>query len=679
MPDVPVGGFSSAYAAAAAGTTLSLLPGTHGTSGVRTSIGKRLIIQAKDWDPATTPGKYVTGSVGHEASDFTVQWQGGISVSAAEVVFRGISFVGNISGGAGSWDIDANSVVFEDCRFTDNFSYIGVHIGATGIRDGVTFRRCRFRKIGERSAHDHPIYAKTARNLVVEDCIFYECAGYSLHAYTDCDNSIMRRCVFDRVNSAVTYSGDSSNTVQGGYQYSTGNVIEDSILSNGKGGGAGSYGGDNENWMMYLVDYWYGGTAGVNYIRRSNVWMPTTPANSGRIRSGAPIQVDASVINVDPQYRDPANGDFTLAATSPCIGMGPTQIQPGGAPPAAAPPVTNLAAVAGDTSVALTWTVPASMDGSETAAVKVVRSETGFITDPTGVNSIHADSSYPFETGWTDTSVVNGTTYYYSVFAVVSGRPTSLPAMVAATPSGGTPPPPPPPPSDPTGGDPYIGKATVGGTWRGMSGDYKRASAFGLASGKTITAIGAYLRGTGTAGTTAVRPFVYDAASGALLGVCTAQNVSNALTEQWVIFTPASPIPGPSNGGNVRIGLHTASGDLQVAAAVVTGALAHGADTYADGTEATWASPATDTYELSIFAKTGTATPSAALAGTTPLTLTASGNVIEIPGGVAGITDVVYRQIQVQRTYSIPTPFQISTGAELRWDSANQKFVIRED
>ena len=673
--NVPPGGFSTAYSAAAAGDTLILQPGTHVTSG-RQTIGKRLIIQASNWNASTTPGRYVTGTTGHLQSDLPVVWQGGWNFSAADTVVRGIAFDGRMSNGPGHIGVEANGVTFEDCRFTDGYRYIMVLIGsATPAKVGVTFRRCRFRGIGSRTGNDHPIYLKTCRDTIIEDCIFYENAGWAMHCYTDCDGMIVRRCVVDRSNGGVVFAGDSTNNVGDGY--STNNTIEDSIFTNAR---HIEFGGSVNATVSprYLAEFEYPGTDGINYIRRSDFWNGTTPSGVlGTIESGAPIQVASTRINANPLYANPTAGDFTLSASSPAIGMGPVTIQPGGAPPPQAPnSVTNLAQVSSDQQVALTWTQ------STTASVTnlIRRSTTGFPANETEGTSIYSGAA---KTSHTDTGLVNGTTYYYSVFAVLSGNPVgsqySIPASIAGIPD--TPDPPPPPPSDdePAPGEPKFGKVTVGTTWRGMSADYKRASRFLVPALKEIEKIVVRLRGTvGATGTQDVRAFAYNDATGALLGVTAAQSISNALTEQWVTFTPASPITCPSNGGLVRLGLHTGStaAGLQVATDIVAGALPNSSDTYADGTESTWTTFTNDQYELSICAVIADVAASADISADSTWTWTSSGNVSEIgtPSNIPA-SDVVYRLDTEVITYQIPTPYQVSTGAKLEWDASNSKFI----
>ncbi len=93
------------------------------------------------------------------------------------------------------------------------------------------------------------------------------------------------------------------------------------------------------------------------------------------------------------------------------------------AAPAQAPPTpTNLTATAGNAQVALTWS--ASTGATSYQVKRSTTSGSGFST----VGS-------PTATNYTDTSVTNGTTYYYVVSAVNSAGESANSSQVSATPS----------------------------------------------------------------------------------------------------------------------------------------------------------------------------------------------------------------------------------------------------
>ncbi len=109
-------------------------------------------------------------------------------------------------------------------------------------------------------------------------------------------------------------------------------------------------------------------------------------------------------------------------------------VQIGASSPVAPSAPQSLAAKAGDGSVSLTWTAPASNGGAAISGYNIYRS-----TSPGG------EGSTPLKTGvtttsFTDTGLTNGTTYYYTVAAVnsagtspQSGEASATPAAVTAT------------------------------------------------------------------------------------------------------------------------------------------------------------------------------------------------------------------------------------------------------
>ena len=98
--------------------------------------------------------------------------------------------------------------------------------------------------------------------------------------------------------------------------------------------------------------------------------------------------------------------------------------------PPAPNPVTGLDAVAGDASVALTWTAPAGTYDS----VQVVRKAGSAPVDPSDGTLVTSGTA----TSFTDTGLTNGTTYHYAVWAVrvaqlsAPARASSIPSLLTA-------------------------------------------------------------------------------------------------------------------------------------------------------------------------------------------------------------------------------------------------------
>jgi hypothetical protein len=118
--------------------------------------------------------------------------------------------------------------------------------------------------------------------------------------------------------------------------------------------------------------------------------------------------------------------------------------------PTAPPAPTGLAATAGNTQVKLTWTAVA---GATSYVVYRSASASGTYSSIATVTSAT----------YTNTGLVNGTTYYYSVAAVNAFGQSSLSAYIGATPTSGA-------PSAPTGLTATAGNAQVSLSWTASSG-----------------------------------------------------------------------------------------------------------------------------------------------------------------------------------------------------------------
>jgi fibronectin type 3 domain-containing protein len=162
-------------------------------------------------------------------------------------------------------------------------------------------------------------------------------------------------------------------------------------------------------------------------------WTASTGATSYHVKrstsSGAETQIAAPATN---NFTDTtvANGTkyFYVVSAVNATGESANSNEVNATPvaPAQAPPTpTNLAATAGNAQVALTWSA-----SSGATSYNVKRSTTngggyGTVASPTGAN-------------YTDTSVTNGTKYYYVVSAVNSTGESANSSQVSATPSAPT-------------------------------------------------------------------------------------------------------------------------------------------------------------------------------------------------------------------------------------------------
>lgn len=163
----------------------------------------------------------------------------------------------------------------------------------------------------------------------------------------------------------------------------------------------------------------------------------------------------ATVSDLRPQLTPAASVNYTVSSW-----LGTGSWYPAVADPAAPADVTapaaasQLAAVAGDKTVALTWTAPADADLS---GYRLYRST----TSPVVPSFATLVSSSVTGTSYTDTGLTNGTRYNYVLLAVDSAGNTSASATISAAPADSA------PPAAPAGVKAGVGDGRVVLTWTG--------------------------------------------------------------------------------------------------------------------------------------------------------------------------------------------------------------------
>ena len=89
------------------------------------------------------------------------------------------------------------NILIEDCHWHD---LQGVYYGATGTTDAttdhITYRRCRFERVGS-GGHAHMAYnAYDPRHLRYVDCLFEDCAGDYVRFRDNTDYGVVTGCTF---------------------------------------------------------------------------------------------------------------------------------------------------------------------------------------------------------------------------------------------------------------------------------------------------------------------------------------------------------------------------------------------------------------------------------------------------------------------------------------------------
>jgi len=169
---------------------------------------------------------------------------------------------------------------------------------------------------------------------------------------------------------------------------------------------------------------------GSNY-GSGEVWLLQAPNNNvavtdGETLGGALIGDDASWNGTSKPVTS-SGGNFLLTLSPATAAV--VKLTPGNGPPPLQPP-TGLKAIAGNNQVALSWTASA---GAITYNVKrTLTSGLNYALVASGVTA----------TSFTDTTVTNGTTYFYVVSAQNGADESANSNEVSATPGNGGPPPP---------------------------------------------------------------------------------------------------------------------------------------------------------------------------------------------------------------------------------------------
>ena len=205
-------------------------------------------------------------------------------------------------------------------------------------------------------------------------------------------------------------------------------------------------------------------------------------------------------------------------------------------PPPPPPAPAGLNATAGDAQVALSWS---ASSGAASYNVKRATVSGGpYANVATGVTT----------TGFTDSAVTNGTTYFYVVTAMNLGGESANSNEASATPL-------PPPPAAPAGLNAVAGNAQVALAWNASSGAASYNVKRGTASGGSYTTLASGLSATNFTDTTASNGTTY-------FYVVTAVNLGGeSANSNETSATPSAPLPPPLAPG----GLTATAGNAQVA------------------------------------------------------------------------------------------------------------------
>lgn len=193
-------------------------------------------------------------------------------------------------------------------------------------------------------------------SAIFEDNLIYANHNRGIQLYPDTDDALIRRNVFYG-NGANVNIGSDSATIASERNTFTDNIISESTLD---GLTPGGFVGDTNEVLGNLI----GVANPANHVDGNCI---NNTAHPTALYAGPGFTHVNNIENQSPGFANPAAGDFTLAGNSPCLGKGPTSIQPVVVPPSDPTPVFarkwNTRAVAAGQSSS-PESVDVSLDGS---------------------------------------------------------------------------------------------------------------------------------------------------------------------------------------------------------------------------------------------------------------------------------------------------------------------------
>jgi parallel beta helix pectate lyase-like protein len=204
--------------------------------------------------------------------------------------------------------VDGTRIRFTHVNVTNERTSICFAIGSSryGRARGVVIDHSRIHACGRRPADntEHGIYVDAADDTRIIDNFVYDNADRGIQLYPDAQHTLIERNVIDGNGEGVIFSGDHGHA-------SNHNVVRHNVITNAQ--------------IRAEVESWYppGNPRGVGNVVRENCLF------GGRATIATHFGGFSATMNViaDPQYADPAAGDFSIPASNPCA-----RVLAGGAP-----------------------------------------------------------------------------------------------------------------------------------------------------------------------------------------------------------------------------------------------------------------------------------------------------------------------------------------------------------
>jgi Periplasmic copper-binding protein (NosD) len=253
----------------------------------------------------SNPGITLTSAPGGRATIIGRWW---IAQGADYVTIARLNLDGRNSIGEAGPVVNAADSVFDDVDVTNEHTAICFILGSSeyGAAVNTVIENSRIHDCGVLPPEngDHGIYIEDSRDVVIRNNWIYDNADRGIQFYPHAVGTHVYGNVIYGNGEGVIFSGTSERV-------STENVVEDNVISSSK-----------VRWNA--ESYWEGLVGSGNVVRDNCVWGANEDGyynqNGGVETADTGAKGFAATGNViaEPQFTDPAAGDFTQESDSPC-------------------------------------------------------------------------------------------------------------------------------------------------------------------------------------------------------------------------------------------------------------------------------------------------------------------------------------------------------------------------
>jgi hypothetical protein len=197
--------------------------------------------------------------------------------------------------------IHGQDLTFEDNTITNAGQAICMVLGSStwGRAVRTVIQRNTFHDCGAPGNKlEHSVYVADADGTLITDNLFLRSGGYGVHLYPDAQNTTVTHNVMVGGGGGVIFAGEGD--AASSHSVVAHNVITDSATYSG------------------VRSFWGGTAVGTDNLARENCLIRNKRVQID-LAGGGFSAVDNLI--ADPGFRDPAAGDYRLAAGSPCLDL----------------------------------------------------------------------------------------------------------------------------------------------------------------------------------------------------------------------------------------------------------------------------------------------------------------------------------------------------------------------